>query len=134
MKQIENRNDINILVNNFYSKIRKDDLLGPIFNAHIPDDKWKEHLDKLTDFWETNLFGVAKFKGNPTQKHINVDKNLKYSIEQTHFGRWLQIWFGTLDELYEGEYADKAKNSARKMSTGQFLSIWQQRPQNKIEQ
>jgi len=51
MKQIENRNDINILVNNFYSKIRKDDLLGPIFNAHIPDDKWKEHLDKLTDFW-----------------------------------------------------------------------------------
>lgn len=133
MRQIDNRNDINILVNSFYSKVRVDELLGPIFNAHISDDKWPEHLDKLTDFWETNLFGVAKFKGNPTQKHINVDKNLNYSIEQKHFGRWLQIWFETIDELYEGEYADKAKNSARKMSTGQYLAIWQQRPENKIE-
>lgn len=133
MRQIGNRSDINILVNSFYSKVRVDELLGPIFNAHISDDKWPEHLDKLTDFWETNLFGVAKFKGNPTQKHINVDKNLNYSIEQKHFGRWLQIWFETIDELYEGEYADKAKNSARKMSTGQYLAIWQQRPENKIE-
>ena len=87
MRQIDNRSDINILVNSFYSKVRVDELLGPIFNAHISDDKWPEHLDKLTDFWETNLFGVAKFKGNPTQKHINVDKNLNYSIEQKHFGR-----------------------------------------------
>lgn len=133
MRQIDNRSDINILVNSFYSKVRVDELLGPIFNAHISDDKWPEHLDKLIDFWETNLFGVAKFKGNPTQKHINVDKNLNYSIEQKHFGRWLQIWFETIDELYEGEYADKAKNSARKMSTGQYLAIWQQRPENKIE-
>lgn len=133
MRQIDNRSDINILVNSFYSKVRVDELLGPIFNTHISDDKWPEHLDKLTDFWETNLFGVAKFKGNPTQKHINVDKNLNYSIEQKHFGRWLQIWFETIDELYEGEYADKAKNSARKMSTGQYLAIWQQRPENKIE-
>lgn len=133
MRKIDNRSDINILVNSFYSKVRVDELLGPIFNAHISDDKWPEHLDKLTDFWETNLFGVAKFKGNPTQKHINVDKNLNYSIEQKHFGRWLQIWFETIDELYEGEYADKAKNSARKMSTGQYLAIWQQRPENKIE-
>ena len=133
MKQICNRNDIHVLVNSFYSKIREDELLGPIFNSHIPEDKWPEHLDKLTDFWETNLFGIAKFKGSPTQKHINVDKNLKYSIEQKHFGRWLQLWFETINALYEGEYADKAKNAARKMSTGQFLSIWQQRPQNKVE-
>lgn len=133
MKQINNRNDIHILVNNFYGKIRQDDLLGPIFNAHIPHDKWMEHLDKLTDFWETNLFGITKFKGNPTQKHINVDKNLNYSIEQIHFGRWLQIWFETIDELYEGEYADKAKNAARRMSTGQYLAIWHHRPQNTME-
>jgi len=134
MKQIENRKDISILVNSFYSKIRKDELLGPIFNNHIPDEKWPEHLSKLTDFWETNLFGIAKFKGSPTQKHINVDKNLNYSIEQKHFGMWLQLWFETINELYEGENADKAKNSARKMSTGQFLAIWSNRPKEQAEQ
>ena len=128
MEQIKNRADIENLVNSFYSKI-----LGPIFNSHIPNDMWKVHLDKLSDFWETNLFGVAKFKGSPTQKHINVDKNLNYGIEQKHFGKWLELWFETIDDLFTGEYADKAKDSARKMSTGQFLAIWQQRPRNKIE-
>ncbi len=132
MKPIEDREDINHLVNQFYSKIRKDELLGPIFNSHISNDHWKEHLDKLTDFWETNLFGIQKFKGSPTQKHLNVDKNLNYTIEQLHFGRWLQLWFETIDELYIGEFADKAKNAARKMSTGQFLAIWSQRPENQI--
>jgi hemoglobin len=133
MKHLVDRGDITALVNSFYSKIRLDELLGPIFNSHIEDDEWAAHLDKLTDFWETNLFGVAKFKGNPTQKHINVDKNMNFQIEQKHFGRWLQLWFETIDELFVGEYADKAKNSARKMSTGQFLAIWHQRPQNKLE-
>lgn len=131
MKEIENRNDVNILVKEFYSKIRVDDLLGPIFNQHLPEDHWPEHLEKLTDFWETNLFGIAKFKGNPSKKHINVDKNLGHTIEQTHFGKWLQLWFETIDELYEGTLAIKAKESARKMATGQFLSIWQNRPNNK---
>jgi len=133
MKPIEDRADITLLVNSFYSKIRIDELLGPIFNSHIAEDNWKVHLDKLADFWETNLFGIAKFKGSPTQKHIIVDKNLNYGIEQKHFGKWLQLWFETIDELYEGEYADKAKNAARRMSTGQFLAIWAERPQNKAE-
>lgn len=130
MKTIQNREDIRHLVHKFYDKIRLDDLLGPIFNAHILEEQWPVHLEKLTDFWETNLFGVPKFKGSPTQKHINVDKNMAYKIDQTHFGRWIQLWFETIDELYEGELADKAKNAARKMSTGQFIAIWQQRPQH----
>ncbi|WP_417443737.1 group III truncated hemoglobin [Joostella sp.] len=129
MKNIEDRNDVNILVNTFYAKIRKDELLGPIFNVHIPDEKWPEHLSKLTDFWETNLFGIAKFKGSPSRKHVNVDMNMDYSIEQTHFGKWLQLWFETIDELYEGDLARKAKDSARKMATGQFLTIWHNRPE-----
>lgn len=130
MKTIENRQDINILVNTFYAKIRKDDLLGPIFNNHIPEERWPEHLSKLTDFWETNLFGVARFKGNPTHKHINVDRNLNHTIDQAHFGRWLELWIETIDELYEGEFAEKAKNSAHKMAQAQFMMISQHRPQN----
>jgi len=128
MKTIESREDINVLVNTFYAKIRKDDLLGPIFNSHIPEEKWPEHLDKLTDFWETNLFGVARFKGSPTQKHLNVDKNLNHTVDQKHFGQWLQLWFETIDELYEGEHALKAKEAARRMAHGQFMTIWAHRP------
>lgn len=130
MNIINSRKDINHLVNSFYTKIRKDELLGSIFNSHIAEEKWEEHLQKLTDFWETNLFGIRKFKGNPTQKHIKVDKNLNYTIEQNHFGRWLQLWFETVDELYEGEIAEKAKTAARKMATGQYLMMWNNRPKH----
>lgn len=130
MKGIETREDIQILVNAFYEKVRADELLGIIFNTHIPENAWPAHLKKLTDFWETNLFGVPKYKGNLTQKHINVDQTLNYTINSVHFGKWLALWFETINELYEGEYAQRAKDAARKMSTGQFLAIWAKRPEN----
>jgi len=123
MNTINNRKDVNILVNRFYAKIRKDELLGPIFNDHISEVQWPEHLIKLTDFWETNLFRISKFKGNPSSKHIKVDTNLGYNIEKKHFTTWLNIWFETVDEMFNGELATKAKESARKMATGQFLTI-----------
>ena len=127
MKQIENRTDVSVLVKEFYDKIKVDELLGPIFNDHIPNDKWPEHLSRLTDFWETNLFGVIKFKGNPALVHAQVDKKENHSIEQTHFGRWLELWFTTIDEFFEGDRAEKAKSSARKMSTGLFLVMFNHR-------
>lgn len=131
MNTIENREDIRILVDAFYAKIRTEETLGPIFNGHIPNDQWPIHLSKLTDFWETNLFGIPKFKGSPSQKHVKVDANMGHTISQVHFGKWLQLWFETIDELYEGPLAIKAKESARKMATGQFLTIWNNRPEQK---
>ena len=130
MDTITNREDIRKLVHLFYSKIRKNELLGPIFNSHISEEQWPEHLKKLTDFWQTTLFGVAKFKGSPSTKHIKVDESVNYSIEQKHFGVWLQLWIETVDQLYRGELALKAKQAARKMSTGQYVTIWKNRPEN----
>ena len=128
---MKSREDISKLVHTFYAKVRKNELLGPIFKNHILEEQWPEHHEKLTDFWETNLFGITKFKGNPSMKHINVDKNMNHSITQNHFGTWLQLWFETIDQLFEGYLAFKAKQSARKMSTGQFLTMWNNRPENK---
>lgn len=131
MKTIENREDISILVNKFYVKIRKNNLLGPIFNGHISKEKWPEHLSKLTDFWESKLFNIPKFRGNPTLKHVNVDRNLNHTVESTHFETWLQLWFETIDELYEGELADMAKKSAHMMAGGQFGAMLRNRPEKK---
>lgn len=130
MKIIETREDVRILVNTFYAKIRKDELLGTIFNSHIPEENWAEHLSNLTDFWETNLFGIPKFKGNPSQKHVGVDRNLKYSIEKSHFDHWLELWFETVDELYEGLRAERAKDAAQRMAFAQFMVILNHRTSN----
>ena len=55
---IHTREDVSLLVRTFYAKVRKDELLGPIFNGIIKD--WETHLELLTDFWETNLFFKRK--------------------------------------------------------------------------
>lgn len=134
MATIESRADVNQLVNAFYARIRKDDLLGPIFNAHIPEERWPAHLDKLTDFWETNLFGVAAFKGSPTRVHVQMDYNLGHTIEQTHFAHWLKLWYTTVDELFTGERAERAKQAASNMAVGQFVMIWRNRPEQRAKQ
>ncbi len=60
MNQITNREDVYFLVSTFYNKIKKDEFIGPIFLSAIPPNDWENHLEKLTDFWETNLFFAKK--------------------------------------------------------------------------
>lgn len=123
---IENRDDIYLLITSFYKKVRENEILGPIFNHMISD--WDTHLDRLTDFWETNLLFVPKFKGNPVAVHQKVDKTFNHSITNEQFGIWLQLWITTLDNLFSGKKAELAKNRARKMATGLFLKMYEKRP------
>ena len=124
-KEIVTREDVYNLVSTFYSKVRKDDLLAPIFNKHITD--WPAHLEHLTDFWETNLFFKNKFKGNPLYKHKVVDAAENNTINEHHFGAWLNLWFQTIDDLFTGEKATIAKNRARNMGTFFHLKIFEAR-------
>lgn len=62
-KEIQTRTDVYQLVDCFYKKVRRDTLLGPIFNQAIDD--WLKHLQRLTDFWETNLFLCQNSKAIP---------------------------------------------------------------------
>ena len=124
-KQIENRADIKVLVHAFYAKIRADKEIGFYFNTMIKD--WDTHLEKLTDFWETNLFAVKKYKGNPQEVHNEVDAHFGGKITSNEFGIWLNHWFQTIDEHFEGENADTLKRRARKMSTFLYLSMFEHR-------
>lgn len=124
-KDISSREDVTILVHTFYKDVREEELLGPIFNSMIKD--WDEHLELLVDFWETNLFFKKKYTGNPLEKHVEVDKFHGNSINELHFGTWLNLWFKTIDTLFEGNTAQLAKNRARNMSTFMNLEIFKSR-------
>lgn len=122
---IRNREDVFLLVSKFYKKVRKDEVLGPFFNETIVD--WDAHLEHLTTFWESSLFLKAKYNGNPLEAHIKIDAINNNSITELHFGIWLNFWFQTIDELYEGDYAENAKRRARKMGTFLYLKIFEAR-------
>ena len=55
------------------------------------------------------------------------DKKMHHNITPEHFGLWLNEWFATIDELFEGEVASIAKNRAQKMSTMLYMNIYQHR-------
>lgn len=127
MKIIEDRADVSLLVRSFYHKVRIHENLGPIFN-HIVQD-WEKHLERLTDFWEMVLLqsgpGAGQF--NPVPVHKEVDRESLTVIEQMHFGNWLELWFSTLDEHFEGKHAHYAKEHARKMAHILFFRIMEGR-------
>lgn len=124
-REIRSREEVSLLVRTFYSKVRKDALLGAIFDNHISD--WETHLELLTDFWESNLFFARKYFGNPMHAHIEVDKNMNGKITELHFGTWINLWHETIDELFVGETANIAKNRARNMGTFIHLNIFNAR-------
>jgi hemoglobin len=102
MRDIATRADIELLVNEFYEKVLKDDLLAPVFQ-HID---LPHHLPVLYNFWSSVLLGDQSYKSNPFQKHIDLP------ITTTHFDRWLLLFTGTVDEYFAGEKAAEAKQRA----------------------
>lgn len=124
-KDIRNRADITLLVHLFYDKIRADEEIGFYFNELIKD--WNSHLEKLTDFWEMNLFGGKIYKGNPLEVHVKVDHHFDFKISPNEFGIWLNYWFQTLNELFEGENVEIIKRRARKMGTLLYMSMLENR-------
>jgi hemoglobin len=101
--------DIKLLVNTFYSKVQKDNFIGPIFNEKI-GDRWPEHLEKMYGFWETILLEVHSYSGSPFPPH----KQLPVSKE--HFDRWMEIFIQTTDSLFTGPLADEAELRAKNMA------------------
>lgn len=112
-KDITNREDIIVLVNKFYQRVRQDDLIGPIFNEKI-GKHWGEHLKKLYDFWDSRLFNTETYEGRPLMLH----KPLPIGID--HFKRWLTLWYKTVDDLFAGDKAEEAKQRATQIG-GFFL-------------
>lgn len=77
------------LVTHFYSKVQKDDLLGPIFNDVAQVD-WDHHIPLICQFWNTIMLKTNEYKGNPYMKHMMLGKQTH--IQDIHFARWLELF------------------------------------------
>ncbi len=88
MKKLESREDIEHLINSFYAKVVKDEVIGFFFND-VAKVNWNKHLPKMYAFWESVLFGQMTYKGNPMGAHFPI--NEMQAMEQKHFDRWLYI-------------------------------------------
>lgn len=85
-KDIATLKDVQLVVDTFYDKIRKDDLLATIFDEVI-QDRWPMHLEKMYSFWSTVLLDDKSYRGAPFVPHATLP------VSKEHFNRWLELFF-----------------------------------------
>ncbi|MES2520894.1 MAG: group III truncated hemoglobin [Bacteroidota bacterium] len=128
-KVLENREDIELLVNNFYSKIRQNETLGNIFDK-IAQVNWENHLPKMYNFWEMILFGNEGYEGFPLRPHLAI--NSIHPLNPQHFHEWLSLFDATVDENFEGEKAEEVKSRAKNIALSWAYKIHYMNQENAI--
>jgi hemoglobin len=98
-KEIESREDIELLVDEFYKKVRKDEVLSYIFNEAI-EINWEEHMPIMADFWESIILDNPIYHRNAM--HVHMDLNQKVPLKHEHFEQWKNLFFETLKEYFSG--------------------------------
>lgn len=106
---IETLDDVKLMVNTFYDRIRENEVLGPIFNEKI-QDRWPQHLEKMYRFWQTILLSEHTYNGAPFPPHARLP------IDETHFVIWVKTFSSTVDEFFLGPNAEEAKKRGTLMA------------------
>ena len=124
MRDIETREDIELIVNSFYEKAFEDETIGYLFKDVARLDL-TTHIPIITDFWEMMLLGTVNFQSkygrSPMMKHIEL--NAKEPLVSEHFRRWLKLFYQTVDNLFAGETADLAKYRAAAIANSMFMRV-----------
>lgn len=108
-KDIENRDDIVLLVDNFYANVMTSPTIGYFFSDVVRVD-WSVHLPKMYAFWETMLFDKRTYTQDPYMPHYDV--NEIQPLTEVEFNEWLTLFHESVDEYFVGKVAEKAKLKA----------------------
>ncbi len=117
---ITSRKDIEILVDEFYSKVKQDEQIGFIF-SDIAMVNWEKHLPVMYDFFENMLFYTGSYTGNPMELHKHV--NRLFPLTEEHFRQWNHLFSTTVDELFEGTTANLVKQRAKSIAAVMQIKI-----------
>jgi hemoglobin len=101
MTQIElSEEQIGALLDLFYTKVRADPELGPVFARIIAEEGWPAHMATIQDFWSAVMLKSGRYKGNPFQVHKEVE-----GISPELFTRWLALFDESCREMVPPELA-----------------------------
>lgn len=106
---------IDRLVRAFYSRVREDDLLGPVFDARVHD--WEPHLRRMCDFWSSVVLSSGVYHGQPMRMHLPLP------VDAAHFDRWLELFEQTARALFGDQVAPHFIVPARRIATSLEFGI-----------
>lgn len=118
--------DIARLVPVFYSRVRADAVLGPIFNEAIED--WPAHLEKLQAFWSSVVLTSGRYKGQPMIAHLRHEQHMT----PENFACWLELWALTANELLGANAAAVFQEKASRIAESLQLGVQHQRERKQV--
>jgi hemoglobin len=113
IRDLDSRSEIHDLVVRFYREIVFDELLGPVF-ADVAEVDWSIHIPKLIDFWCRVLLGEPGYDGYILHAHQEVHEIEAFQPEL--FDRWYRLFVESVDEGWQGPFAEAAKVHAARMA------------------
>ena len=116
MKDIETREDIVFIMRKFYDKLLVDESINFFFTKVTSVDQHLEaHFEILATFWEQSLFLKGGYSNNMFSIHKEVHD--KHAFAKENFETWLHHFNSTIDEYFEGKYAEQMKTQGLSMAT-----------------
>ena len=114
-----NREHIETMVIRFYTKILKDNTVGPFFIAKLGDnlesEYWKPHIESLINFWSSISLQDESYTGNPLAPHFSIGE-LNHGV----FKQWLKLFFETVDEVFIPQLGAEFKDRSE-IIAGNFM-------------
>ncbi len=107
---------IKSLVDEFYARIRANDVLGPIFTREIAD--WEPHLAKMYNFWSSVVLMTKRYDGRPVPAHVKIE-----GLDHTHFEHWLELFEKTARDVCPPEAAALFIDRANRIAQSLRLSL-----------
>ena len=115
------RASIGALIRKFYSRVRTDERLGPIFAREIVGD-WEPYLEKMTDFWCSVILKSGDYQGRPVLVHLKLE-----DVTEADFEIWLALFRETAAELFAPEIAawfvERAERIAASLKLAMFFRL-----------
>lgn len=111
--------EIDLLVETFYARIRRHHRLRPIFETAIGEDGWPKHLATLKDFWSSVLNTTGRYKGQPVAVHQHVE-----GITEGLFMPWLNLFHQTCVELFDAPRAAIVGQKAERIAKSLKLALF----------
>ena len=113
-RDIETRSDLVQLLETFYNKAFKDELIGRFFTEVVPLDL-ETHIPVIADFWESVILGAHTYRKNVMEVHQHIHS--LSSIKKEHLDRWVLLFNQNIDEYFEGPKATLMKQRAASIAT-----------------
>jgi len=103
----------------FYTRVRRDAVLGPIFEGAIQEDAWPAHMATMQLFWSSVMLATGRYSGNPVAVHHAVP-----GIQRPMFARWLGLFEETAHDLFQPAPAARFVEKARRIAGSLEIALF----------